>query len=199
MNKEKEKIDFKDYFVVDPESPTGLRWRVDVPRRTKGTKGGNCWGGTPAGHRNQIKGRVNTTTVALNRREYKVSRIIWTILYGEIPDGMVIDHLDGDPWNNIPSNLACKTRAENIRNCAKRKDNTSGFVGIRFVIIDKLTYCVGAYTDENGKRKHRQFSVRKLGLLPAFQQAVEFRLNGIKKMNDEFNFKYTNRHIGVAI
>lgn len=199
MDREEIKIDFKDYFVVDPESPTGLRWRDDVKRLERGKRGGNGWGGTPAGYRKKTKGRVNTTSVILDNKRYVVSRVIWTILNGEIPKGMIIDHLDGDPWNNNPSNLFCKTRAENIRNCAKRKDNTSGFVGIRFVVQGNLTYCVGTYQDENGRRRHGQFSVQKLGLLPAFQQAIEFRLNGIKKMNEEFNFKYTDRHVGAAI
>ena len=30
MDREEDKIDFKDYFVVDPSSPTGLRWREDI-------------------------------------------------------------------------------------------------------------------------------------------------------------------------
>ena len=128
-----------------------------------------------------------------------VSRIIWTILHGNIPKGMIIDHLDGNPWNNRPSNLVCKTRAENIRNCAKRKDNTSGVVGVRFIVQDGYTFCVGTYQDVNKKRKTAHFSVTKYGLLPAFKMAVEFRLNGIKKMNELHNFKYTDKHIGVGI
>lgn len=47
--------------------------------------------------------------------------------------------------------------------------------------------------------KTAQFSVNKYGLLPAFKMAVEFRLNGIKKMNEQHNFKCTDRHIGVGI
>lgn len=197
---EKEKIDFKDYFVVDPESPTGLRWRDDVPRRTKGTKGGNCWGGTPAGN---FKYRKDNTpkyiTVVLHQKQVIVSRAIWSILYGEIPRGKIIDHLDGNPFNNKPDNLALKTSGQNNRNARKRIDNTSGFVGIRFYVKGSCTYCAGAYQDENGRRQTKQFNVQKVGLIPAFQKAVEFRLNGIKKMNNEFNFKYTNRHVGIAI
>ena len=121
----KEEIDFKDYFVVDPESPTGLRWRDDIVRRNTGVKGGNIWGGKPAGHRKSPSKGVKYTVVTVDQKRYIVSRIIWTLLNGNIPKGMIIDHLDGNPWNNIPSNLVCKTRAENIRNCAKRKDNTS--------------------------------------------------------------------------
>ena len=199
MKREEDKIDFKDYFVVDPSSPTGLRWRDDVKRFENNSRGGNCWGGTPAGNRKAPKGKVKYVIVTLNKKRYVVSRIIWTILHGNIPKGMIIDHLDGDPWNNNPSNLVCKTRAENIRNCAKRKDNTSGVVGVRFVVKDSYTFCVGTYQDINKNSKTAQFSVNKYGLLPAFKMAVEFRLNGIKKMNEQHNFKYTDRHIGVGI
>lgn len=68
MEREEDKIDFKDYFVVDPDSPTGLRWRDDVVRRTTGTKGGNCWGGTPAGNRKAPKGKVKYVIVTLNKK-----------------------------------------------------------------------------------------------------------------------------------
>lgn len=196
---DEDSIDFKKYFVVDQSSPTGLRWRDDVKRLEEGKVGGNSWGGTQAGYHKQAKGRVKTTVVSLNKKVYVVSRIIWNMLYGKIPDGMIVDHLDGNPWNNTPSNLACKTRAENIRNCARRKDNSSGFVGVSFIVKGASTYCVSTYQDENGKRKRIRVNVKSLGLLPAFQKAIEFRLDGIKKMNDEFNFKYTNRHVGMAI
>ena len=62
-----------------------------------------------------------------------------------------------------------------------------------------ILFCVGTYQDINKNRKTAQFSVNKYGLLPAFKMAVEFRLNGIKKMNEQHNFKYTDRHIGVGI
>ena len=58
MDREEDKIDFKDYFVVDPNSPTGLRWLDDVKRFENNSRGGNCWGGTPAGNRKAPKGKV---------------------------------------------------------------------------------------------------------------------------------------------
>ena len=196
---ENEGINYSDYFVVDPESPTGLRWRDDVVRRTTGTKGGNCWGGTPAGNFKSSKGRVKQTVVTVNTKRYSVSRIVWTIVHGEIPKGMVIDHLDGDPWNNRIENLALKTHGDNLRNCKMRKDNTSGVVGVRFVVDSGRTSCIGYYEDENSKTRVGSFSVKKHGLLPAFKLAVEFRRNGLELMNEKFNLKYTERHISGGI
>ena len=49
MDREEDNIDFKDYFVVDPSSPTGLRWRDDVKRFENNSRGGNCWAGIVTG------------------------------------------------------------------------------------------------------------------------------------------------------
>jgi hypothetical protein len=47
-------------------------------------------------------------------------------------DGQLVDHVDGDGLNNRRSNLRIATRAENNRNAAVRKDNTSGFKGVHW-------------------------------------------------------------------
>lgn len=57
-------------------------------------------------------------------------RIIWEMFNGKIPDGLVVDHIDGDRTNNRIENLRVCTRAENSRNCKKSKANTSGFKGV---------------------------------------------------------------------
>ena len=47
-------------------------------------------------------------------------RLIASIHYGVIPDGLVVDHIDGDPLNNRSGNLRVCTQAENIANSKPR-------------------------------------------------------------------------------
>jgi len=58
---------------------------------------------------------------------------IVTVLRGiTIPEGSVIDHLNGDRLDNSRSNLKVTTQSMNCRNRGKHKNNTSGYTGISF-------------------------------------------------------------------
>jgi hypothetical protein len=46
------------------------------------------------------------------------------------PDGMIIDHIDGDGLNNRRANLRLATNTTNAQNTRRRIDNTSGFKGV---------------------------------------------------------------------
>lgn len=51
----------------------------------------------------------------------KVHRLVWEVFNGVIPDGMVIDHCDGNPQNNRLENLRCVTQKENCNNQVTRQ------------------------------------------------------------------------------
>lgn len=57
-------------------------------------------------------------------------RVIWQMVHGSIPDGMVIDHIDGDPFNNRLANLRCVTDRQNGLNRKVHKNSSTGFPGV---------------------------------------------------------------------
>ena len=56
----------------------------------------------------------------------------WEQANGPIPEGMTIDHIDGDPQNNALSNLRLVTQSDNMKNAKLRVDNKSGVPGVRW-------------------------------------------------------------------
>jgi hypothetical protein len=46
-------------------------------------------------------------------KEYRAHRLIWELFNGPIPEGMLIDHIDGDILNNRIENLRLATRQQN--------------------------------------------------------------------------------------
>lgn len=45
---------------------------------------------------------------------YYVHRFIWECFNGEIPEGLVINHLDENPTNNAINNLSLVSQADNL-------------------------------------------------------------------------------------
>jgi len=88
------------------------------------------------------RGRVDSVAGCIQREEYRsvgvngklypVHRLIWTMVVGEIPDGYVIDHIDGNHSNNMITNLRLATPGENSRNRRNQSNNTSGAKGVSF-------------------------------------------------------------------
>ena len=188
---EESKVDYSKYFVVDPDSPTGLRWRDDINDGIKG-RGKNLHAGKPAGVKKVITGRTTTIVVLMKGKPHVVSRIVWELTYGEIPDGYIVDHLDGNPLNNKIENLACKTRADNMRNRKVNSRNKSGVTGVR----KEGDSWIAFFSDENKKTVSKRFPIRIYGEDEAFRLAVEFRRANIQRLKDEFGFDYTDRHFG---
>ena len=74
----------------------------------------------PKGHRQ----------IAVDGRLYMEHRLVWLVLHAKWPDGE-IDHIDGDPANNRPTNLRDVCRAVNGQNQRRaNRDSKTGFLGV---------------------------------------------------------------------
>lgn len=69
-------------------------------------------------------------TVRINRRSYKIHRLVWLMTYGEWPVGD-IDHINGNRSDNRLSNLRDVPRGVNLQNQSKAQNNKStGVLGV---------------------------------------------------------------------
>jgi hypothetical protein len=181
-------ICWHDYFYYDETSPTFLRWAVDL-LDSRGQVTAHAQRGKIAGKKNKDR-----ATVLLHGRRYKVHRVIWELLKGPIPFGMIVDHKDRNPLNNAIWNLRPITQAENNRNTSMRKDNSSGIAGVSKSNNGRGTsYWVARWQDVTGKSLQKRFSIAKLGEDQAFLLACEYRTKMIEELNRQ-GAGYTERH-----
>jgi hypothetical protein len=131
---------------------------------------------------------------------FQVHRVVWILVNKiEIPNNVVIDHIDGDKTNNIISNLRLVDESLNARNAKLYSNNTTGIVGVYFdTKISKNNkninyYWKASWISIDGIQKTKVFSVSKFGLIPAMKMAAIFRLKQIEIMNLQ-GAGYTERH-----
>ena len=96
----------------------GLYWKRSQGRATVGRR---CGWPQPDGYR----------CVKWKSKNYGEHRLIWEYFHG-VPPTNLIDHIDGNPSNNLISNLREATNAENQANRKKNKNNTSGYKGVHW-------------------------------------------------------------------
>lgn len=72
--------------------------------------------------------------VRVSGKEYRAHRLIWQMFNGPIPEGMLIDHIDGDVYNNRIENLRIATRLQNNVNSKSNRGLPKGVskVGNRY-------------------------------------------------------------------
>lgn len=159
--------DFVETHVkYDEKSPTQLVWSTD--RYRKGflfRKAGST------------AGRINNTNkynnLSIFNKDYSIHRLVWVLHHGEIPDDMVIDHIDGNKTNNLISNLRCVTQSKNCKTARKQKKSNTGFQGIS---ENKNAYIV-RWTEDlyNPSSKTFRFNPKINDKNTAFELALNFR------------------------
>ncbi len=75
--------------------------------------------------------RYRMKTCKVSGRHY-AHRVLWTTFNGPIPEGMQIDHINGDTQDNRLSNLRLVSNRANSMNAGKSHRNSSGLVGVHW-------------------------------------------------------------------
>ena len=88
---------------------------------------------------------------------------------------LVVDHINGNPFDNRKSNLRVCKNSENSRNCRISKNNTSGYPGVRITSHGRFN----ARITFNRKGIH-------IGNYATFEEAVKARKEAEKKYFGEF-------------
>ena len=118
---------------------------------------------------------------------------------GFMPDNTnrwTVDRIDGS-LGYLSGNIRWATAEQQTRNRRKQSNNISGVTGVYWAICNEdTTYAVSSWYEKEGsstKQKHKSFSVKKYGLLPAFAMAVDYRMNMINKLNSK-GYGYSDNH-----
>jgi hypothetical protein len=122
---------------------------------------------------------VNGHTVYGIRSKRNGTKNISILLHRAImgdPNGMEIDHEDGDGLNNRKANLRMATRAENARNRRKNQNNTSG---VKSVDWDPVRKKWRARIKVDGK-------IHYLGRYETIEMAKTAYVAASEKMHGEF-------------
>ncbi|ABA79156.1 HNH endonuclease [Rhodobacter sphaeroides] len=103
---------------------------------------------------------------------YYAHRLIWKMHYGDIPKGMTIDHISGDPSDNRLSNIRLARVEENNLNRKIYASNKSGYAGI-FKSGNKFVASIG-----RGGVNHYLGRFDDIETAIAVREAAAMRLHG---------------------
>jgi len=153
--------DVKRLFDYDPV--TGFCARLTKPCNSVKI-------GSRLGYIQKCGRNLKYLSTELHGKNYKVHRLIWLWMTGEMPENH-IDHIDGNGLNNVWSNLREVTRSENLRNRKRNINNKSGQTGVSFHARSQKWRA--SINIEQGIKKH-------LGYFDTFEEAKKVRIEAEK-------------------
>lgn len=68
----------------------------------------------------------------MGRKTVRMARFIMELEHGKLSRKVLIDHIDRNKLNNTIANLRFSSQSENLHNKGKKKNNTSGFIGVHY-------------------------------------------------------------------
>lgn len=148
-------VDDEDY-----ERISGHKWCSNIHPRKDGT--------------NRVYAVRDASTEGRIHRVYLHRAIL------EYNDRNDIDHIDGNPLNNVRSNLRVCSRAENARNARVRTGGTSRFKGVRWHSQNKNWQ---ARITVNGKDRHIGIFGSEVDAAVAYDVAAKVFFGCFAKLN----------------
>ena len=179
---------WSDIFSYDESSPSCLKWKVPVisGKGTYKIKAGDI-AGSP-------NGRLRWS-VQVNGKLHQCHRVIYEMFNGPLGE-LSVDHIDGNPENNLISNLRAVSHEVNMRNCKFNKNNKSGHKGVYSRRRGKYLSVVVTWS-EGGKKFSKEFAAKDETLEEVIKLASEYRASKLKEINSLLGEDgYTDRHIG---
>lgn len=158
------------------------------------TKPMNSWAGSahelaqdyPESFANGANGYIR---INRDSKQYYLHRWIWEQIYGAIPEGWEIDHINGKKTDNRIDNLRCIPQKIQHRNKSTSSNNSSGVIGVtRWSTIrrgnQKVEMWRAVATNKEGKQVIKTFSIKKYGEDLAFELACKAR----EQMSIDFGY-----------
>lgn len=161
--------------VLTYSHETGIfTWNKRNPDLFKNPSAVNPWN---ARHAGKIAGSTNKDgyiTIGVNGMPLLAHRIAWAMFYqSEIPDGMVIDHINHNPSDNRIQNLRLATLSDNSKNMRLSEINKSGHHGVYFckrrkkwaaqMKIDGVNRHLGYFSDIDEAIDKRKLAEKRAG------------------------------------
>lgn len=179
-------LDWSEYFQLDVDSPSGLV-------RIKSYRGKEIKRVAVGTRKHKKNGGALTWALGFKQETYLVHRIIWVLTYGSISDELVIDHLDGNPFNNKINNLELKTHEHNRRNACQYSTNKTSVTGVRLVNHRYGSYYEANWYEIDGSQRAKCFSISKYGEVEAKLLATNYREREMSRLI-KTGAGYTDRH-----
>lgn len=123
-------MNWNEYFSYDPTTGN-LIWKERPREHFKTDRGYKTFNSSYAG---SVAGNITPKgyiKVGVAGVLYKCHSIVWEMFNGPVPEGMVIDHINGVKYDNRRENLRPATVAQNAFNRKRYSNNRFGLKGVQ--------------------------------------------------------------------
>lgn len=161
--------------VLDYDPSTGvLIWKYRPREHFSSDKSYKLWNTKRCGAKAFNIGCGRRLYGMVDGERWFAHRIIWKLVYGSDPE--LIDHVDGNPFNNRISNLRSVDIATSNRNMSVPRRNKSGFIGVRksdksdrwvaFITFEGRRLYLGTFDNKTDAVAARVEAEKKFGFHP---------------------------------